>query len=90
MQGGNPDLFTVKDGAISKKIVDEQRVNPYAELMGDPRFKGIGTSNYVVDTSTNSGDNISITNVAPQMIPSMSAVDQKILNQQNIRAFGFY
>jgi len=90
MNGGDPDLFTVKDGAISKKIVDEQRVNPYAELMGDPRFKGIGTSNYVVDTSTNSGDNISITNVAPQMIPSMSAVDQKILNQQNIRAFGFY
>ena len=91
MNGGDPNLFTVKDGAISKKSLKDitSPKNPFAGL-DSTGFKGIGTSNYVVDTSTNSGDSISIVKVAPPMIPSLSAVDQRMLNQQNIRAFGFY
>ena len=91
MSGGDPNLFTVKDGAISKRAepLKVTPKNPFAGL-DSTGFKGIGTSNYVVDTSTNSGDSISIVKVAPPTIPSMSAVDQRMLNQQYIRAFGFY
>jgi len=48
--------------------------------------QGVGTSNYVVDSSTNSGDNISVVNVAPPVMPIMGATHPRALAMAHQRS----
>lgn len=63
----------------------QRKIGAELTAMGS-NFRGAGTQNYVVDGSTNSGDNISVVNVAPPVMPIMGATHPRALAMAHQRS----